>query len=54
MFEVENNLIPYDKMEQIEQVLTILLAAIKDKVLVKKLELYRDFSEEKEQGGRSR
>lgn len=54
MFEVENNLIPYDKMEQIEQVLTILLASIKDKVLVKKLELYRDFSEEKEQGGRSR
>lgn len=33
--KVENNLIPYEEMETVEKKLTILLAAIKDKVLIK-------------------
>ena len=35
--QVENNLIPYEKMETYEMVLIVLLAAIQDKVLRKEL-----------------
>lgn len=34
---VENNLIPYEEMEKTEKILTILLSAIQDKVLRKRL-----------------
>lgn len=37
IFKVENNLIPEEKMEEVEIVLTILLSAIYDKVLVNEL-----------------
>ena len=53
--KVENNLIPYEQMEKVEIKLVILLAAIKDKVLVK--ELIRRYSPQKENEhgiGRSR
>ena len=33
--KVENNLIPYEEMEKVENKIIILLAAIKDKILVK-------------------
>lgn len=33
--QVENNLIPYEKMDQVEKKLTVLLAAIRDRVLMK-------------------
>ena len=46
IYQVENNLISYDDMENVEIKLTVLLAAIKDKVLVKILKLYPDYEEE--------
>lgn len=50
--KVENNLIPYEEMETIEKKLTILLAAIKDKVLVNVKEKY--YEEDDFSYGRSR
>jgi len=40
--KVEQNLIPYEQMEQTEQILTILLSAIQDKVLRQRLEKMPD------------
>lgn len=42
--KVEYGLIKDEEMEQVEQKLIILLAAIKDKVLEKKLSLYPDYN----------
>lgn len=46
IFQVENNLIPYEQMNKTEIKLTILLAAIQDKVLVKVLKKYKELEQE--------
>ena len=46
--KVENNLIPYEKMDQVEKKLVILLSAIRDKVLIKVKEKYYDYQDDKE------
>ncbi len=43
--DVDNGLIPQEQMERAEQALTILLAAIQDKTLLKDLVLTPDFAE---------
>ena len=53
--KVENNLIPYEKMDQVEKKLIILLSAVRDKVLEKVKEKYYDYEDANEVGyGRSR
>lgn len=49
IFQVENNLIPYEQMNKTEIKLTILLVAIQDKVLVKVLKRYKELEQKIEQ-----
>lgn len=48
--KVENNLIPYEKMDQVEKKLVILLSAVRDKVLEKVKEKYYDYEDANEVG----
>jgi len=55
VYQVENNLIPYEQMELVEKKLTVLLAAIRDRFLVKVKVKEKYYEEEQEISyGRSR